>query len=989
MALTALYTAGLVSDTTQRPLDVIQDLAIAMGGQVAFVANELRMIAAASVAPVLVLGDDDFAGGSISVQVRQPRENTFNIVTGTIIDQDQNWTPDVDFPRVDATEFVTADGEELPLNVVFNAVNRSTQAQQLAAVMLRYARQALTLVATFKLTAYTVELFDTIAVTSSRYGWDEKAFVVMSRKWSLQGLIELTLRETDPTIAAFGDVFDATDTAPNTNLPLPGQVQQLTGLAVSSGTAELTDGSIVTRVKVTWTMATDQSVLQNGKVEIQWIPAVDLFPVGDWPGTTEQGGATQTTVVGLQGGLAYFFRARFIGLGGRVRGAWCPQVLAVVAAPPLLGGGNLFINGSFEADTSGLATNWTPYANGATGTVTNSDATGIFGSRAQRLDATGLGTGTGDRAGYQQGVNLPANGGGAMTSSIYAFGTAGAVLRITADWYDASGGTLLSTDNSATALAATVQRFSLTTNAPSAAGFGLFSFWIEQRPAITGAAFLVIDAAQLEQGSTATAFSESADEALAVAESALSAANAAATDATNAIAGLTAIASDNLLSSNEKQEAVQDYNVIIAEQGGIDTQATSFGITTEKVAYDGAITALTAYLATLIGWNVIPGSPVVIIGTIWRSNWTAVYTTRQTLLNQIATQAAERAAWALVTGVGKPADNASADLVLLTRGTCVATGNSVSKNSGAAAWDSDAYSQNGFIGGCFAAGQHANVTDASCMFGLNSDPTTDESFISIDYAWQIGTTGCAIWESGTEVAGVFTCAIGDVFAVVYDGTRVVYMQNNTQRREVPAPANLNLFFDSSFFSPFGARLDQIRFGPMSAVTDIGTVQLQVAAATDVSVATVASDTNTTLTTSMFSSGAIILQSIDIGYVNPDAVNAIDIEITCQAGLVLVQDPTVTTAGIGWTLGVETSPDNATWVGGVNTRQEFGTAYAAGVTSAEQDPVLVMTATLAAGATIFARLRNQFVNQLGGVGQFPSATFTVRAKSFVRVTAIKR
>jgi len=100
MALEALYTAGIVAKTDQRPLDVINELAEAMGGRVAFVGNQLLMRSAAYVAPVLALGDDDFAGGAVSLQVRTPRENLFNVVTGTIIDAVQGWKPDVDFPRV-------------------------------------------------------------------------------------------------------------------------------------------------------------------------------------------------------------------------------------------------------------------------------------------------------------------------------------------------------------------------------------------------------------------------------------------------------------------------------------------------------------------------------------------------------------------------------------------------------------------------------------------------------------------------------------------------------------------------------------------------------------------------------------------------------------------------------------------------------------------------------------------------------------------------
>jgi hypothetical protein len=446
MATSALYTAGIVATTAQRPIDVIGDLAQAMAGKVAFIGGQLIVRAGEYQTPVISLGDDAFAGGAVSVQARVPRENLFNIVTGRIIDSEQGWKADVDFPRVQAQAYIDADGGvQLPLDVQFSAVNRSTQAQQVAAVMLRNARQALSIVARFNLAAFAVELFDAVAVTSTRYGWADKPFEVIGRRWTLEGLIELTLRETDPSIFAFGNTFDATDAAPNTNIPLAYQVQDLTGLAVESGTAELSDGSIVTRTKVTWVPATDQSVLQNGRVEIQYIDALLIFPPADWPVQAETGSATETTIVGLRGGRIYIFRGRFVGLGGRVRGKWStPQVAHTVAQPPNLGGQNLLVNPSFEIETANLADNWTPYSSGTHGVITHSDGTGVFGPRAQRIDASNLGTTSSDQAGYTQGVSLQGLVGKSLTLSVYAEGTTNAKMRLYIGWYTASGGSFIS-----------------------------------------------------------------------------------------------------------------------------------------------------------------------------------------------------------------------------------------------------------------------------------------------------------------------------------------------------------------------------------------------------------------------------------------------------------------------------------------------------------------------------------------------------------------
>lgn len=116
-------------------------------------------------------------------------------------------------------------------------------------------------------------------------------------------------------------------------------------------------------------------------------------------------------------------------------------------------------------------------------------------------------------------------------------------------------------------------------------------------------------------------------------------ANTALSDAATANTALANIASDNILSPSEKPAIVQDYGVITSEQSGIDAQATAYGITTEKTAYDNAVSALTVYLGTLAGWNTVPGSDVAVTGTTFRSKFFDVYTARQALLNAIAAKA--------------------------------------------------------------------------------------------------------------------------------------------------------------------------------------------------------------------------------------------------------------------------------------------------------------------------------------------------------------
>ncbi len=104
-----------------------------------------------------------------------------------------------------------------------------------------------------------------------------------------------------------------------------------------------------------------------------------------------------------------------------------------------------------------------------------------------------------------------------------------------------------------------------------------------------------------------------------------------------AVATLSSIASDNVLTPDEKPRVILDRDVIVAEQSGIDTQAASYQVTTELTAYDTAVSDLVAYLATLttpVAWDNLTGN-TTIVGTTFRTKFADVYTARQALRNKM------------------------------------------------------------------------------------------------------------------------------------------------------------------------------------------------------------------------------------------------------------------------------------------------------------------------------------------------------------------
>lgn len=158
-------------------------------------------------------------------------------------------------------------------------------------------------------------------------------------------------------------------------------------------------------------------------------------------------------------------------------------------------------------------------------------------------------------------------------------------------------------------------------------------------------------------------------------------------------------------------------------------------------------------------------------------------------------------------------------LTLVGRGVTV-NGNSVFKSTATSAWDSDVYSLQGYTNGAFVSFQPSQK-NLYFGIGLNTDPTTDSSYTSVDYWFECNATGTiGIWNNGVVTsfgAAVGSYAVGDIFSVSYDGAFVRFTQNGALLFQQAAPPNLTLYLDSSFFDPQAAAAN-LQFGPYGTAT---------------------------------------------------------------------------------------------------------------------------------------------------------------------------
>lgn len=143
------------------------------------------------------------------------------------------------------------------------------------------------------------------------------------------------------------------------------------------------------------------------------------------------------------------------------------------------------------------------------------------------------------------------------------------------------------------------------------------------------------------------------------------------------------------------------------------------------------------------------------------------------------------------------------------------TGNKDIVMTGGAGWSGSGYSLEGYSLGCFVSARTDTTTNVA-MFGLNTDPTTSNSYLSIDYAIYFANGGLLYaFENGINTATLASYAAGDTCSITYDGQNIRYFKNGTLLRTVARAVGSPLYFDSSLGGA-GCHLSNVHFGPMGS-----------------------------------------------------------------------------------------------------------------------------------------------------------------------------
>jgi hypothetical protein len=789
-------TNGSISTAEGRRAN-LEALLAPMAGSAVFVQGRWLVRAGAHRSYEFTLDESWLAGGRIRIMPKRPRTDLFNAVTGTFIDPAQAYAQ-AQAPIVSNATYEAEDGgKRITRSVTMPLIDESVRAQRLNKITLERSRQALAFEAVCNMRAYDTLPTQVGRVNLARYGFANKLFEVRRRVFNpLERTVTLTLVEIASTVWdwQYGEATSR-DPAPNTSLPSTAEPAALTGLAVASGTAQLTqlaDGTLITRGLVSWTQSTDVFVVRGGRVEIEWkLPANT-----SWQSAPPVPGDVTSTYIGpLDDRELTIVRVRPVNSAGRL-GAWTyinHLVQGKTAAPVNVAGLTATVVQSgvriawthnttdldYDHTELRVGASWgagTLLFSGAASTYTwLSPATGSYTVWAKHYDTTGNESATAVSLAITVDATMAvqwANVNGRPKSfRVVARGNSDTTAPVDANLYDGESGAILQ-GRSRSYMLARIRRSD-----------GAITWW----------------APYDVYGSGASGGRTAADLA----------------------ADLNATGTDHIAVVYTFDEPMTNRF-----DSGLATALYRCGAS-RGVFGSPQFMHRSAYILIGIGGCGEGNGYEAYSGAVYNDTnaWCEVTFQLHSGNFIISGNSATPRTLADYSYTGDL--NATSDLTLISHGASAMTisGNTVTKPAGAAAaWDSGVYSKQAFPGAASVSWTVAQ-NDKALMVGLNQDPTTDANYTSLDAAiYCSSSANIEVYESGALKGNYGAYAAGDTFTVHYDGATIRYIRNGTVFATTSWLYSGLLYFDSSFGAP-GGQITNVRFVPLSPVAGITTAQV--------------------------------------------------------------------------------------------------------------------------------------------------------------------
>lgn len=327
----ATYAVDGTIDTSQTAYDNIRALLTSCRGMLVFSAGKYRLILDQLTTPASFgFTEDNITGSWVITQAG--KRTKFNRVTAGFYNPAKQWQPDL--AMVESTALRAVDNGlllEAKIDLPFSA--NIYRAQNIGQQTLNQSRYGVVVKFSALQEGLRCEVGDVVPITHSTPGWTGKLFRILQIELKDTDEVSVVAQEYDPSVYTLSNLAPAA-IVPRSNLPDPFNVPVITGLTLTSGTSELLklgDGSIISRIKASWSPPTD-AFSQKGQVEVQFKKSADATWI---PGDLIAADLTASWISPVQDDASYDVRVRSINTIG-VRGTWAQASVTVVGktAPP-------------------------------------------------------------------------------------------------------------------------------------------------------------------------------------------------------------------------------------------------------------------------------------------------------------------------------------------------------------------------------------------------------------------------------------------------------------------------------------------------------------------------------------------------------------------------------------------------------------------------------------------------------------------------------
>ncbi len=253
-----IFDTNTVIDTSQKIIDNVRELLKGCRGYLPYTSGKYKLIIETTGSASITLTEDDIIGGyNLSIPTKNERYN--RVIVGFVNPARNFQVDEVQFPPINDSGLSSADqhatmktadgGFLLEGRFSFKTLTSPYQAEEMAEVILRRSREAITLGLNVSFDAYDLAIGDIVNITHSSLGFSAKAFRVMGITFNEDFTIGLSLVEYQASHYTWATKAQVSST-PSTNLPNPFTIQPPASVTLTDQLIEYNDGTVIVALDV-------------------------------------------------------------------------------------------------------------------------------------------------------------------------------------------------------------------------------------------------------------------------------------------------------------------------------------------------------------------------------------------------------------------------------------------------------------------------------------------------------------------------------------------------------------------------------------------------------------------------------------------------------------------------------------------------------------------------------------------------------------------